>query len=235
MSALPSFGRRTVRRKQTRAGRAAVWNHPLRRALLWMLFSVILAAAGWSAWVVHEINLVASQDGAEPADAIAVFGAAQYAGRPSPVYHARLDHAAALYNRQIAPLVITFGGGADKNSGRSEGGVGRDYLLAQGVPYDRIIAETESTSTAQQVALLAQIAEEHELRHIVVVSDNTHLFRIRELCRRQGLDVSTSPRPALGHIDRLELWSRYFHEVLSYTALRLGLTQTWQWVEGQPA
>ena len=67
-----------------------------------------------------------------PADAIAVFGAAEYGGRPSPVYHARLDHAVALYERGIAPLIITFGGGSDKDSGKTEGGVGRDYLLAKG-------------------------------------------------------------------------------------------------------
>ena len=176
---------------------------------------------------MHQINVVASQDDAEPADAIAVFGAAQYAGRPSPVYHARLDHAVTLYERRIAPLVITFGGGADRNSGTSEGSVGRDYLLAHGIPNDQIIAETESTSTAEQASLLAGIAREHDLAHIVVVSDNTHLFRIRELCRREGLEVATSPRPALGRIDRIDLWSRYFHEVVSYTALRLGLTDFW--------
>ena len=232
MPTLPHFGRRTARRGKAVGVRAGVKPSAARRMLRWLCLAVVVVAVSWCTWVVHEINIVASQDGAEPADAIAVFGAAQYAGRPSPVYHARLDHAAALYNRQIAPLVITFGGGADKNSGRSEGGVGRDYLLARGVPYDRIIAETESTSTAEQVALLAQIAEEHQFQHIVVVSDNTHLFRIRELCRREGLHVSTSPRPALGHIDRYDLWSRYFHEVLSYTALRMGLTQTWQWMEG---
>ncbi len=215
----------TVRSRVSRGPRRVpmVKTHRLRNFMLWLGLVLLLAAAGWTTWVVHEINVVASEDQAQPADAIAVFGAAEYGGRPSPVYHARLDHAVTLYQRGIAPVVITFGGGSDKDSGKTEGGVGRDYLLANGVPYDRIIAETHSTDTGQQVEMLADIAREHGLQRIVLVSDNTHLFRIRELCERAGLEVYTSPRPALGHIDGWDLTMRYFHEVLSYSAMRLGL------------
>src|ERR1700723_4055877 len=85
---------------------------------------VILAILGWTAWVYHGIKSTAQIDNAQTADAIAVFGAAEYAGRPSPVLHARLDKAVALYNRGIAPVIITLGGGGDKDSGNSEGAVG---------------------------------------------------------------------------------------------------------------
>ena len=163
-------------------------------------------------------SLRRQSDDAQPADAIAVFGAAEYSGHPSPVLHARLDHAVDLYRKQIAPLVITLGGGSDKDSGNTEGGVGRDYLLANGIPFGSIIAETRSIDTEQQVHRLAAIARENNLHHIVVVSDGTHLFRIRELCEDAGLDVYTSPRPALGHISNYDLAMRYFHEILSYTA-----------------
>lgn len=209
--------------------------HPLRRFILLVLLLMLLAAVAWSAYVVHRINQVASVDEARAADAIAVFGAAEYSGRPSPVYHARLDHAVALYRKQIAPSIITLGGGSDKDSGKTEGGVGRDYLLANGVPYNDIIAETHSIDTSQQAALLASIARAHRMRHIVVVSDGTHLFRIRELCEAEGLDVYTSPRAALGHIDTWDLWMRYFHEILSYTALEMNLNGTFlhRWVEGK--
>ena len=196
---------------------------------------MLLVALLWFGWVYYEINAVASHDEAQTADAIAVFGAAEYSGRPSPVLHARLEHAVQLYQRQIAPLIITLGGGADKDSGNTEGAVGRDYLLANGVPYDKIIAETRSVDTEQQVERLAAIAAEDHLEHIVVVSDGTHLFRIRELCREAGLDVYTSPRPALGHISNLDLFERYLHEILSYTSLRLHLHASWmhRWLENK--
>jgi uncharacterized SAM-binding protein YcdF (DUF218 family) len=192
-----------------------------------LLALVLLVGAAWCIWVYRQIAVVAGQDNAQPADAIAVFGAAEYSGRPSPVLHARLDHAVDLYRKHIAPLVITLGGGSDKDSGNTEGGVGRDYLLANGIPFGSIIAETRSTDTEQQVHRLAAIAHENNLRHIVVVSDATHLFRIRELCKDAGLDVYTSPRPTIGHISNYDLAMRYFHEIVSYTALRLNLNIDW--------
>jgi len=195
----------------------------LRRAL----GVALLVALAWFVWLYFQIDAVARQDQARPSDAIAVFGAAEYSGRPSPVLHARLDHAVELYRMRIAPLVITLGGGSDRDSGMTEGGVGRDYLLANGVPYDQIVAETQSVDTEQQVSRLAEIARERHLNSIVVVSDGTHLFRIRKLCEDAGLVVYTSPRGALGHIDDYDLALRYFHEMLSYTSLRLHLKLSW--------
>lgn len=192
-----------------------------------LLISFLIAAAGWSVYVVQQISEVASQDEAQKADAIAIFGAAEYQGRPSPTLHFRLDHAVDLYRMQVAPIVITLGGGGDKDSGNTEGGVGRDYLLAHGVPFGNIIAETRSTDTEQQVRRLAAIAREFNLHHIVVVSDGTHLFRIRELCQSVGLDVYTSPRATVGHIGSWDLAMRYAHEVLSYTAWKLHLNIGW--------
>jgi uncharacterized SAM-binding protein YcdF (DUF218 family) len=204
----------------------------LRR--LFALFLIITTV--WCIWVYEQIDTVASQDNSQPADAIAVFGAAEYSGHPSPVLHARLDHTVDLYRKQIASLIITLGGGSDKDSGNTEGGVGRDYLLANGIPFNSIIAETRSIDTEQQVHRLAAIAHENNLHHIVVVSDATHLFRIRELCKDAGLDVYTSPRPALGHISNYDLAMRYFHEIVSYTAMRLHLDVGFlhSWLEGKP-
>jgi len=217
-------------RPQSR-GRASRSRNLFRR----LLGLALLAAFLWSGWVVYQINQVAREDQAQTADAIAVFGAAEYSGHPSPVLHARLDHAVELYKRGIAPLVITLGGGSDPGSGTTEGGVGRDYLLANGIPFDRIIAETRSVDTEQQVERLAAIADADNLHHIVVVSDATHLFRIRELCRAAGLNVYTSPRPPLGNISNLDLTERYIHEILSYTSLKLDLHASWlhRWLEGK--
>lgn len=197
-----------------------------KRRLPWVGGILLLAlalACGWFVWVYHEIEKVGRYDDAHPSDAIAVFGAAQYVGHPSPVFHARLDHALSLYQRQIAPLVIVLGGNNDEHSTQTEGAVGRDYLLARGVPYDRILAETESVDTEQQAERLAAIARERGLRSIVVVSDPSHLFRIAELCREQGLTVHTSPRATFGTISPMQRRERVLHEMLSYTALRFNL------------
>src|SRR5262249_37981638 len=95
----------------------------LKRWPLWLLLVAVVYAAAVYRGVVQG----AGGDELRPADAIVVFGAAEYGGRPSPVFRARLDHAAELYRRGLAPMVIITGGaGADPRF--SEGEVGSNYL-----------------------------------------------------------------------------------------------------------
>jgi len=186
----------------------------------WVVLLLLVAASGWLLWVYGQIRYYAERNEARPADAIAVFGAAEYDGRPSPVLRARLDHALALYREKIAPLVITLGGG-DPADQHSEGAVGHDYLMAHGVPDSAIIAETESSNTEESAERLAVIARANNLKDIVVVSDGTHLFRVHALCERLGLQVYTSPRPEARGLSTWDALQRMMHEILSYTWWRV--------------
>jgi uncharacterized SAM-binding protein YcdF (DUF218 family) len=185
--------------------------------LAWIVaIAVLFAAVVWVVWVTSQIHYYATHDEARPADAIAVFGAAEYDGRPSPVLRARLDHGLELYQEKLAPLIITLGGG-ETTDRHSEGGVGRDYLLAHGVPDSAIIAETESANTEESAKRLTVIARENHLTSIVVVSDGTHLFRVHALCSSMGLNVVTSPRPELRALPFTDRMKRNAHEILSYS------------------
>jgi len=189
--------------------------------VLLMLLAVAAAAGIWCRWVYTQIESYASQDQAAPSDAIAVFGAAEYDGKPSPVFRARLDHALSLYHRGIAPLIVTLGGnGGDQYS---EGGVGEDYLESRGVPEEAIIAETESRTTEDSARRIAVIARTNGLKRLVIVSDGTHLFRIHAICAADGLNVLTSPRPRAGVESNTQEFERISHEILSYTLWRLKL------------
>jgi uncharacterized SAM-binding protein YcdF (DUF218 family) len=195
--------------------------HTALKIFLALLLFLGVAAAGWCRWVYVQIESYADDDQAAPSDAIAVLGAAEYDGRPSPVLRARLDHALDLYHHGIAPLVITLGGwGGDDYS---EGSVGRGYLMSRGVPEQDIIAETESRNTEESARRIAVIAHANGLRRIVIVSDGTHLFRIHAICAADGLDVLTSPRPHPLNEDWQLQAQRIAHEILSYTLWRLGL------------
>jgi uncharacterized SAM-binding protein YcdF (DUF218 family) len=195
-------------------------NWILRAALL-LLLALAVGALGWCRWVYVQIESYASQDQAAPSAAIGVFGAAEYDGRPSPVYRARLDHALELYHHGIAPLIITLGGnGGDQYN---EGAVGREYLMAMGVPEEDIIAETESRNTEESARRIAVIARANGLSRLVIVSDGTHLFRIHEICAAEGLDVLTSPRPHQPVEGGSREFERIEHEILSYTAWRMHL------------
>jgi vancomycin permeability regulator SanA len=195
-------------------------NYALRAALV-LLLALAVGALCWCRWVYVQIESYASQDQAAPSDAIGVFGAAEYDGRPSPVYRARLDHALALYHRGIAPLIITLGGnGGDQYN---EGAVGREYLMGMGVPEEAIIAETESRNTEDSARRIAVIARANGLRRLVIVSDGTHLFRIHAICAADGLDVLTSPRPRVTVEGGSQDAERIAHEILSYTLWRMHL------------
>ena len=211
---VPKDNLESVRRSGTRR-----WG--MTPFLLWTAGLLLAGGAGWVLWVNGQIRYYEDRDEARPADAIAVFGAAEYDGRPSPVLRARLDHALELYERGLAPLVITLGGGYEADEQHSEGGVGENYLLAHGVPEAAIIAETESDNTEQSAQRLAVIARKNGLRSIVVVSDGTHLFRIHAICEHDGLQVFTSPRPVGRPISWETRAQRLAHEILSYTAWRL--------------
>jgi vancomycin permeability regulator SanA len=190
-------------------------------AALLLALALAVGALGWCRWVYVQIERYAVEDQAAPSDAIGVFGAAEYDGRPSPVYRARLDHALVLYRHGIAPLLITLGGnGGDQYN---EGAVGREYLVGMGVPASAIIAETESRNTAESARRIAVIARTNGLRRLVIVSDGTHLFRIHEICAADGLDVLTSPRPRVAVEGGSKEAERIEHGILSYTAWRLDL------------
>jgi len=129
----------------------------MRRALRGGVTLTLLACFAWFWWLFIEIRTTSYTIQTLPADAIAVFGAAEYNGRPSPVLHARLEHALDLYRRGLAPLLISLGGGAraQYDPQMSEGAVGRDFFLTHGVPDRRIIAETTSSNTEESVDRLA--------------------------------------------------------------------------------
>ncbi len=191
------------------------------QAILAALLVLVLATLAWCRWVDLQIERYASIDQAMPSDAIAVFGAAEYDGKPSPVFRARLDHARSLYAHNIAPLIITMGG--DGGDQFSEGAVGREYLMGTGIPESAIIAETQSKSSSQSAQRIAVIARANGLRRIVIVSDPLHMFRIHAICSADGINVLTSPRPRAANEDKARRWESLRHEIVTYTLWRLHL------------
>ena len=156
------------------------------------------------------------------ADVIVIFGAAQYAGRPSPVYRARLDHGFELYAKGWAPIIITTGG-AGQDPEFSEGGVGRDYLSHRGVPEQALIAETQGSDTAQSAERVANIMRANGMHSCIAVSDAYHVFRIRALLEREGVQVEVAPRPESRPLSRWERFRTVMREAMSYLAWKAGM------------
>jgi uncharacterized SAM-binding protein YcdF (DUF218 family) len=195
---------------------------PLQSRRTLLVGALAVAALLWLAVTCVRIAREASRQEIHPADAIVVFGAAEYSGRPSPVYRARLDHAFDLFQQGVAPVVITTGGaGADPSY--SEGGVGHDYLMHRGIPDANLIAETQGSDTAQSAQRIGVIMRANRMHSCIAVSDAYHVFRIRKLLEHEGLQVYVSPRPDSrphSHWQRVEAVLR---EAASYLVWRLHL------------
>ena len=161
---------------------------------LWLSALAAIVFLAYLGWTCVRIVREASLQELHPADAIVVFGAAEYSGKPSPVYRARLDHAFELFNRGVAPVVITTGGAAADPS-YSEGGVGHEYLMHRGIPDANLIAETQGSDTAQSAKRIGVIMRTNHMRSCVAVSDEYHMFRIRKLLEHEGVQVFVAPRP----------------------------------------
>jgi uncharacterized SAM-binding protein YcdF (DUF218 family) len=166
----------------------------LRHWIFLVLLASVAGAVLVEVYLYKAIRRQATVDEARLSGAVVVFGAAEYNGRPSPVYKARLDHTFYLEEHGYAPLVITTGGnGGDRHF--TEGGVGRDFLIQQGVAEHKIVAEIHSETTFQTVKAVTQILHSRGISTCVAVSDGFHLYRIKRLFSSYGITAYTSPVP----------------------------------------
>ncbi|MEO8139013.1 MAG: YdcF family protein [Gemmatimonadota bacterium] len=160
----------------------------LRRLLLVALALVVL---GYLACFVGVV-LTSRQDQRHPAGAIVVLGAAQYNGKPSPVLRARLDHALGLYREGLSHTIVVTGG-IGEGDRVSEATVGRQYLVAHGVPDSAVVVRPEGRSTQASIRSVAAWAHEHDIGRVLLVSDPFHMLRLRLEAGHAGLHAWTSP------------------------------------------
>ncbi|MGA2181608.1 MAG: YdcF family protein [Bryobacteraceae bacterium] len=190
----------------------------------WFAIAAVVVCADGVAFAYRYFDRVATQiehqstiDEVRPADVIVVLGAAEYRGKPSPVLEARLNHALWLYLQHQAPLILTTGG-AGGDPLFTEGGVGRAYLAAHGVPPEDIIVENEGESTVQSVVTVGEIMQRMDLHSCIVVSDGYHIYRVKKMLEARGLQVYGSPRPSAP----VSRWV-YFRQAVGYVLWRIGI------------
>jgi len=185
------------------------------------LLVVVVFAMGYLSALSVRIQREALVDDAQSADVIIVMGAAEYRGAPSPVLKLRLDHAVQLYRRKLAPYMMTTGGpGGDPSF--TEGGVGRSYLVDQGVPAEAIIVENSGDTTVYSLAAASEILKRMGLRSCIVVSDGYHMFRVKRILAREGFTAYGSPREEKGE-QPLREWWLCFRQAVGYGLWKIGV------------
>lgn len=181
-----------------------------------LLTAVVLWAAA-----VALVLIAGARPALRRADAILVLGAAQYNGRPSPVFKSRLDHAISLYERGLAPHLI-FTGGVGVGDTVSEGEVGRRYARSRNVPDSAMMVEGRGVTSAESVGAAAALMLARNLRTALIVSDSYHMLRLETLGRRAGIHVLAAPVPdAPIDRDRKSRWYYVLRESVLFPATAL--------------
>ncbi len=155
----------------------------LKRLLLLLLVVVVAYPVVLAVQIWHQSR----QDELHSADAIVVLGAAQYDGEPSPVFKARLDQAAYLYNEDLSSVVIVTGG-KQEGDRFTEAEVAHRYLEDQGIPAQDILEEEEGRTTLESLRRVRAIAVEHDIDTALLVSDPLHSERIKRMATDLGFE-----------------------------------------------
>jgi uncharacterized SAM-binding protein YcdF (DUF218 family) len=143
-------------------------------------------------YVSYRIWDQGNRDDSRPADAIVVLGAAQFDGRPSPVFEARLEHAVALYRAGVAPILVVTGGKLPGDR-TTEAATARAYALGHGVPDKAILVEDRGRTTLESLRTVGAMLRDRGAGSAVFVSDRTHMLRVLRIARDQGLAAYGSP------------------------------------------
>ncbi len=197
-------------RKTGAEGRSAA--RLVRRAV------VVVVALGllWVVSVPVRVWWDARGNDHRPSDAVVVLGAAQYNGRPSPVLEARLRKARELWRDDVAPVIVTVGGGASGDL-TTEADAGRDWLATHGVTAEDVVAVAAGSNTQTSLDAVGELFDERGWTSAVLVTDPWHTFRAKAMARSAGIDAVSAPARSGPVVQTRQAQARYIlRESLAY-------------------
>ncbi|HYU58007.1 MAG TPA: YdcF family protein [Actinomycetota bacterium] len=198
---------------------AFVRRHPVFLGLVVLLALVVVLVLGtgvavWQAAHRDEASRI------DRADLVIVLGAAQYNGTPSPVFRARLDHAARMYRDGFSELILVVGGGQPGDV-TTEGEAGRGYLVEdQVIPPEDVFASSEGRSTIESLRGARAFMDDRGLRSAFLVSDPWHNLRLLRMAGDLGIDGHVSATSSAARTQQTRL-AGYVRETFAYLWYRL--------------
>ena len=177
-------------------------------------------AAGvfYTAVTAVTVYLAGTRDAGRSGDVIVVMGAAQYDGRPSPLFESRLRHALSLWRDQKRAPLIAVTGGNQPGDRFTEGAAAEAWLIDEGVPADAIVREEVGQSTWESLDALAPLLRDRGVEDVVMVTSDWHAARSALTLEDMGFSVSTSSPGSSLHSGTLDSWVK---EVLGVGVGRL--------------
>ena len=157
-----------------------------------VILAVLLIVVGLLASRIYSFRNASSD---AQADAAVVLGAAVWTENVSPVFRERINHGVDLYRRgKVRKLIFTGGQG---NPGEpTESAAARDYALQRGVPAADILIEEKSHTTYENILYAKEVADNHGIKKVLIVSDPLHMKRAVAMAEDVGLVAEPSPTPS---------------------------------------
>ena len=188
------------------------------RVWLFRIFKVaVVALVGIVLFTAVRIYSYGSNSVDTNADAAVVPGAAVWTNSVSPVFRERINHAIELYRLgKVSKLIFTGGQGSANEP--TEAATARAYALANGIPSQDILMEQKSHTTYENLLYAKQVADSHNIRKVLVVSDPLHMKRAMTMATDVGFEAYPSPTPTT----KYQGWKTQLQELGRETFFYLG-------------
>ena len=186
-------------------------------AALCALIVIGFAATGVAVW-----RAAHTDDAAHVArvDVIMVLGAAQYDGRPSPVFEGRLRHAALLYLEGKADTILVLCGCAPCDR-TTEADAVRAWLISEGLPPESVVASPVGRTTLESLQAAADWMRQRDLHSAFLVSDPWHNLRMKRMASDLGIEAYASATWQSAARTEGTRFEGYLRETMAYLNYRL--------------
>ena len=176
------------------------WLRRLIRAFLIVI--LILAISPFAMIGATSIGRMHSVDNVDPHDVAIVYGAGLYGDRPAPYLAARLELARQLFEAGKVKVILVSGD--NLHLYHNEPKVMREWLVENGVPANKIVADYAGADTYSTCVRASQI---FGVTSAILVSQTYHLHRAVATCRMIGLDAVGVGDDSVRTIS--DSWKRY--------------------------
>ena len=125
-------------------------------------------------------------------DAIVVLGAAQFDGVPSPILEARLLEAKKIFERELAPRILTVGSRAPGDR-TTEAASGFSLLVNQGVAKKYVDSIPYGRDTFASTKSYVDVMKKLNLKTAIIVTDQYHCLRAVTMASDLGISATCAP------------------------------------------
>ena len=159
----------------------------------WIIKSVLALGVAFVVVLMSFVYIYGKNDNVDyTEDAVIVLGAGIHGESLSITLRNRLD-AAVEYYKKNPDAVIVVSGGQGPQEDITEALAMKRYLLEQDIPFEKILEEGRSTSTAENFRFSKEILDSYFYNKeysVVFVTDDFHIYRAEMTAGWEGVNVT---------------------------------------------